>query len=869
VRAVRRLARLPIICRGVVLAALLPAGPGARADEWAARFRDPPAQVGMTAYWAWFGPAVSRDGIDRDLRNMHRAHVSGVTILPVYPLSADDPRRGVRNTPFLSPEFLALLHHAARRAAELGMTVDVTLGTGWPYGGPWITPDLAARRLQLRKAGAPLAPGDKVLATAGGDVFVSAPTRMQVKRAALGGEGLVLDHYNRAALHRHLEAAGVKLAAALKGTGVRAFWCDSLEVFDSNWTEDFPAEFRRRRGYDILPYLPLLFGGATPQARQVRRDYWRTLAELAEDEFFRPLQAWCHDRGVRLRAEPYGQPPVTLAACAHVDLPVGEHYEWRMLNATRWAASGGRLFGRDLIDAEAWTWAGIPNRFADSLEDLKRASDMHFVSGANSLMAVSYVHAPPGADPAYWVSYWGPWLNEAQPWWPHFPLLARYVQRVSWVLRQGRNVADVALYLPTDDVFAATPADRGLNLYFDVRERLHGGPIPEFGLKSAASGSTPVVATLLANGYAFDCVDSTTLPRARAGGGRLRMGHGDFGLVVLPGLVGMPLADLEQLAAFVSGGGSVIATRRLPKVAYGPSEDTPRLRRLVRQLFGPGRHGKGRAVLVADEGDAFAAALRDCLPPDLPLDRPDPDVAFVHRRLADGDIWFVANFAGEATVLTARFGGAGRGVEMWDPVTGDRGAGRDGHLPLNAFGSVVVRVTPRAAAGPAPAERLESNAVGIPGPWELAVPGEPPRTLPGPRGWTEFPGLQHFSGAGTYTTSLDLPGLAPGERLTLELGEVREVAEVVVNGHSAGVCWMRPHRLDITPHVRPGRNRIRVEVTNLLINRVLGGPPPDYAAVHRRFGPRFPDPVEWKQARPLPSGLLGPVRLLRTRPVHE
>jgi hypothetical protein len=820
----------------------------------------------MTAYWIWFGPSVTREDIDRDLRNMHQAHIGGVTVLPVYPLAVDDPGKGVRNHPFLSPEFLSLLRHAARRARDLGMTVDVTLGTGWPYGGPWVTPGHGARMIRLRKGDAPLAEREKVLRRSGGALVVATPTGMRVKRPAVGGEGLVLNHYDRAALQRHLEAAGDKLAGAVGAGGVRAFWCDSLEVYDANWTEDFPAQFRRRRGYDLVPHLPLLFGEATPRSRQVRRDYWRTLSELAVDEFYGPVQRWCHDRGALLRAEPYGQPPVALAACRHIDLPVGEHYEWRMLNATRWTASGGHLFGKNLIDAEAWTWTGIPNRFADSLEDLKVASDMHFISGANSLMAVSYLCTPAGSDPAYWVSYWGPWMNERQPWWPYFPLLARYVQRVSWVLQQGTPVADVAMYLPIDDVFAATPADRGLNLYFDVRERLHGGPIPEFGLKSALAGDTPVVSTLLANGYNFDCIDSSTLPQARLDGNHITMGLGRYAVVVLPGLRGMPLADLEQLAAFVAAGGTLIATRRLPDVAYGNAQaDTACLQKLVGEVFGPGRYGKGKALLARDERAAFRAALREALPPDLALEQPDADVAFVHRRLAREHLYFVANFSSRAKSLRASPPAPGRGVEVWDPMTGEMAARWDGRLHLDPFGSVVLRVRSGDPARPGPAALRELETVDLPGPWSFRALGFDAMTMARPRAWTEYDRWRNFSGKCTYETAFEVEPPKPGEHLVLDLGEVREVVEVVVNGKPGPVVWKRPYRAEVTPLLKPGRNVLQVHVTNLLINQVLGRPRPNYSAIHARFGQRFPDPAEWKECHPLASGLRGPVRLVRLR----
>ncbi|MEN6604374.1 MAG: glycosyl hydrolase, partial [Bryobacteraceae bacterium] len=680
---------------------------------------------------------------------------------------------------------------------------------------------------------------------------VSAPTRMMVKRASIGDEGLVLDHYNPRALRVHLDAAGEKLWDAVRGTGFRSFWCDSLEVFQANWTPAFLDEFQRLRGYDLKPHLNLLFGDATPEAAEIRHDFWQTLSELGAENFLKPLQQWCHAKGVQAQVEPYGQPPVSLGGFRYVDLPVGEHYEWRMFNASRWASSGGHLFGKNVIGAEAWTWTGIPNRFGDTIEQLKLASDMHFVSGINSLMGISYVYTPGSADLPGWAPYWGPLINHTQTWWPYFPYFSRYVQRVSWILRQGRPVSDVALYLPADDVWAATPASSALNLYFGVKERLHGGRAPEFGLKNAMVGDTPVISTVINNGYSFDAIDSATLPHARIEAGRLKMGLGDYRVVVLPHLEGMPLADLRKLAAFVKQGGYVVATKRLPRLAYGwktHKEDTAELQRLAKSMF-DGR----RAILVSDEREAFRQALLRCLAPDVQLEVPDHDVAFVHRNLPGEDYYFVANLGPHGKTLRTRFRAPGRRIELWDPMTGETGLAWDGTLRLDPFGSAIVRVSNGLPLPHRSVQRERQSIVLEADRWKVSFPESAAQGL---GDWTSSAATRFFSGSATYTVEADLK---PGSRVMLDLGEVREIAEVKVNGAPAGVAWKHPYRVDVSKQVREGRNLLEIKVTNLWINALLGMTEPDYSRLYARFGARFPAPAEWKQFKPYPSGLLGPV----------
>lgn len=835
----------------------------ARAGDMAPQFKEPPFSAAMTNYWVWFGPAVTREMVDRDLANMKQAHISGTVLLPVYPLSEDDPANGIRNLPILSDGHLDILAYAGKKSRELGMTFDVTLGTGWPYGGPWITPELAARMIRMRPATDKPKPGEELVATFGDKIVVAVPTGMVVKRASIGNEGLVLDHYNPKAIGRHLDVLGVKYAAALRGSGAR-FWSDSLEVFESNWTPGFLDSFKQKRGYDLAPKLDKLFDNPDDEARQLRHDFWKTLSELAAENYLRPLQQWCHENGTVLRGEAYGQPPVALDSWRFVDLPCGEHYEWRVFNASRWASSGGHLYGKNVIGAEAWTQLGYPNRFADSLEQLKFISDMHFVSGVNALMATGYYCTPPSVPAPGWLAYCAPWFNHHQTWWPYFPLLCRYIQRASFLLQQGKPVADIAIYLPVDDVFADTPASSPLNLYMTgVRDRLHGGGVGEFGLKKALTADTPVVSTLIKSGYAFDGIDSTVLPKMELADGHLRMGLCDFRVVVLPNLVGMPLADLKQLAEFVKSGGCVIATRRLPSVAYGRAyrQETEELRQQVKELFAKPTYGRGKALFAKDDGPGLRQALHACLAPDLQLASVDGDIGFVHRSLPDADFYFVANLDVREKALPATFRAAGPVIELWDAMTGEVRTGWDGTLRLAPFGSIFVRVakTASAAAKAPPASVPTTQPVA--GPWKLNI-AKKDLTLDRLVSWTDIEGMRNFSGTATYQTEVELdPSKTTLGRVVLDLGSVRDIAEAEINGRPAGVVWMRPYRLDVTGLLVAGKNAVTVKVTNLWINGLLGQPKPDYSKLNAKFGERFPNPQEWDLYKPLPSGLLGPVIL--------
>ena len=927
--------------------ALLSAGLAApwagRATQWeegtspSAGFFDVPNEYRMRMHWFVFGPAWEPGECRRQLAHMAEQHIGGVLVFPTYPIALDDPARGIKNLEFLSPEFLSVLRSVCESSRQLGLSVDIVLGTGWPYGGPSVSVEDGARLIRMSRVPSadPAAPpklgtGETRVAvlpdgsTGGAHVFTSAPTQMKVKRAALGAEGLVLDHYNRAALERYLHAVGDKLLSAVPRGGIRSIFCDSLEVYRASWTENLPAVFRSRRGYDLIPHLPALFAEAHPDARDLRCDFWRTLSEQVTDAFVKPLGEWAHERGVTTQVEAYGTPPANLASYQTVDTPVGEHYEWKEFCTSRWASSGAHLAGKRTILAEAWTWTGLPNRFSDTLEQLKLCSDLHFLCGMNALYGLTYAYSPEALGSPGWVPYFGPAVNHTSPYWRYFSHLADYVNRVSYVLQQGLPVADIALYLPEEDCMADAPPEE-LLMNWAVRDRLcSNGRPPEFRLKNALHFESNVVKTIVTNGYAFDGIDTFTLAGARVQDGRLRMGHGDYSVLVLPNLVGIDAESMKKIVEFVNRGGTVIATGRLPDTSWGldrREEKRAEVRRLTAQLFGKvqretsfseNRCGRGRAFFVTDELGSFRKALQAAQSPDIRFVEPSEHVSFVHRRMADREHYFLVNTSTEPQSLDAEFRVGDMVPELWDhrsgkiepmPVFEPTDAGVRMRFSLGPLESRIYTFVRGArqplalesslhlqAEGPAWTASAFSNGrfllrrkngfdaisvSGLPAPvvlvphWRLQFENSTiaPMELESLCSWTELKQARFFSGRGIYSAEFDSL-LEPGESLgvMLELGRVHETADVHVNGQPAGVAWMRPYRLDVSRLLHPGRNTLQVAVTNLLINKVLGDGPIDYSAVFARYGSRFRAGEEWDIVRePFTSGLLGPVQLVAYR----
>lgn len=849
-------------------------------------FQQPQDDSRIMMRWWWFGPSATREEVASELQRMKAAGIGGVELQATYPMAVDDPAHGFRNYRYLSPEFLDMVGFASRTAHDLGLRMDLTIGSGWPYGGPYIPMNLAATR--LRSESREVAPGrtsaarptpyegeqlvaaflargalgetevnsfreldlagDGALAIANDDgprtllFFFSSPTGQVVKRAALGAEGYVLDHYNQAAIATHLREAGDKLLGAAAPGSIHSIFCDSLEVFEANWTADFLAEFQKRRGYDLKPLLPLLEFDAGERSTNLRRDYGRTLTELFEDRFLAPVHDWARKNHVEFRMQDYGMPPASLSSYRYVDLPEGEGWPWRTLTSTRWAASAAHLYGKPVVSSETWTWIHSPAFRATPL-DLKAEADLHFLMGINQLVGHGWPYSPPQAGNPGWSFYAAGALDEQNPWWPVMPDLSRYLQRLSYLLRQGTPVVDVALYAPTEDVYALMKpvSTNRINLFERTGELIGPKIIPD----------------ILNAGFNFDLVDDGTLAQAATQ---------HYKVVVVPGATIIPAATKSWLLEFERKGGIAIA------IDHKPDGDWPDLE-------------------VVGEAD-LSHRLSTIAQPDLRLDGESKDIGHVHRQLTDADLFFVANTANIPHRVRARFRTKQPHAELWDPMTGNTEplVIRDGEIQLNLepYGSLVVAA--RSSPGSAPPAKTPAAAWAkdLSSGWSMTLgAGGPTQKVNLPYSWSSDPNTQYFSGSATFTKSVDLSAAeaasiwldfgaaAPAPRQALAAHSlrgysfaalltppIREAATIFVNDKRVGSLWAPPYKIDMTGLMTTGRNTIRVEVYNTAMNELAqGGRFANIEAVTEHYGLRF-KLQDFDNLKPLPSGILSPVKLV-------
>ena len=564
-------------------------------EQLRAGFLNPPPEARPMVRWWWFGPAVVKPEILRELQQMKADGIGGAELAFVYPEMLDDPAKDIRNLPFLSPEMLDAVTYAQAEGRKLGLRIDVTLCSGWPYGGPATSLAEAAGRLRTVEipvaAGATsvsaprLQEGESLISASlvdgtpslpparrGGAAapvaatwdagtaqpltgttfapagkgrvalfFVASHTKQQVKRAAVGAEGYVLDPFSHDAVATHLRAVGEPLVKAFGATPPYAIFSDSLEAYGADWTPKLPEEFRKRRGYDLLPHLAELAaaGTPTPAMEKVRHDYGRTLTELVNENYLTQLNDWAKAHGTKFRSQTYGEPAVSFSSQRLVALPEGEGPQWRAFSTLRWATSANHVFGNNVTSGETYTWLHSPVFRATPL-DMKAEADIDFIMGENQLIFHGWPYsAPAGGEPG-WSLYAAAALNDHNPWHPVMPAVTSYLTRISWLLRQGQPANQVAILLPTDDAWASFVP----------------GKVTVTGAMSKLV-SPELMSAILSAGYNVDFIDADAIES---------VGLGTHQVLVLPPTDRIPVGTLAAIAKFKAAGGKVITVGKAPSM---------------------------------------------------------------------------------------------------------------------------------------------------------------------------------------------------------------------------------------------------------------------------------------------------------------
>ncbi|MEZ0469880.1 glycosyl hydrolase [Luteimonas salinilitoris] len=744
------------------------------------------------------------------------------------------------------------------------------------------------------------------------------------------GHGLEIDKLDPEAVAFQFERSlgrMIREAGPLAGSTFDGILFDSFEGGFQNWTAAMPHAFARRKGYALLPWLPVLAGrvvGSVEKSEAVLWDFRQVIEEMFAEHYFGTMHRLAASHGMKIYSESQGGPITPMSANRHVDVPMNEF--WMPDVAPRAAkirmtTSAATFLGRRMVAAEAFTSRPEHGRYRNTPASLKRVGDHAFALGLNRFALHSFTHQPvTAAAPGFALGRYGAHFGRLNTWWPYAGAWIDYLSRSQFLLQQGHRVADVC-FLVDEDLGYALP---------DVVET----SLPGYDLEVA---------------YPAD-----VLAMSVRDGGVLEHPEGaSFRLLVTPemskGWVA-GIATLRKLAQLVEAGATLAGSHPLAPAGLGDLEHREEFDRLVGALWGglPARGFKAVGAGKVYAGLTPLEILRaEGVGPDLRWEAPMEQLRFIHRRTSDADIYFVFNDSDRPREARLEVRQPGRLPEIWDPA---RGARADAPMFASTASGVTVPVQlepwestflvfrkplpPRwiSDAGAAslnladrPGTLLTQDRsvqlhlsdrsrrdvrlpvlpapVPVEGAWEIEFPklggSARFRRVEELASWTEDPdpAVRHHSGTAIYRTRFDLPRQPAGAVAILDLGRVADIARVMVNGHDAGIAWNPPFRLDVTRYLHPGANRLEIHVANRWINRLIGD---EAVAVDVEYQKKGTSPFtdgrlltlpawiyrpearhEWPRSSfttwkhyeadsPLvPSGLLGPVRIEWWQPVPK
>lgn len=693
--------------------------------------------------------------------------------------------------------------------------------------------------------------------------FASVPTAQRVNAGAGREPQLVMDHMNSEAFAAHAKRVGdsaVPILGEYLGDGLRAIFCDSLEVrANLFWSDDFPAEFRRRRGYDLTRYLPILkmtsrsepFGEFVDMpvfeiedvGSQVRHDYRLTVSELMNERFYSQFNKWAHDHKLLSRTQAHGAPTDVLLTYGEADIPETEDlFGGGGYDFLKMAASAAHVYGRSIVGSESFVWANAV--YQTTPEKIKVAADELLTAGVNAIVYHGFPYILPEIPPPGWHPFSGifsgPYssqCNELNPFWPHFEQLNAYISRVQYISQAGKNIAAVALYR---------------------NDLVHGAneqpPAPKLNQ------------AMMDAGYNYDHINADSLLHCTIRDRVLvTQGGASYRGLVFPEVQAIDAALAEKLAIFADAGLPVIFTGETPLSADGMlnhARDTERVMSAMKQIR------QCRNAWFASDREEALALLQKSVNPNVRFR--SEALAFIQKRIGNLNAFFLRNRTDAVQRLVAEFE-AGGAPELWDPWTGRitaaanyrrKGDWVEIELEMEAYASALIvfdpgKSLPDVNAALKKRALVRTQEIGADG-WKLTAIGMIPsgkiatirRDLPALLDWSMDDELRGFSGRGVYTATFHRDAADAHRQIILDLGDVKDVAEITVNGQSAATLLLRPYRADISEFVKPGENQLQVTVTNALFNSMVLREPRPF-----RAGPTE-NPSGLKS-----GGLIGPVQL--------
>lgn len=833
--------------------------------------------------WWWMGSAVNAADLRTNLTKYSEAGLGGVEIVPIY------GAKGYENfyISYLSPKWMEMLDTTIGISKKLNMGVDMAVGTGWPIGGPQVTTEDAASKLQIQEyklsSGQSLAERIRINdpkqlnaklqalmaygsngeildlmpnLTSNGSLEWTAPqgewqlyaaflgkTLQKVKRAAPGGEGFSFDHFSSQALQNYFK----KYDTAYRGKipAVRSYFNDSYELFGANWSPSFFEEFRKRRGYDLKKYLrEFNSNDSTDLVSGIKSDYRQTMADLMLENFSNKFTAWAHSKNALSTNQAHGSPGNLLDLYAAVDIAETETFGssyFPILGLRRDSAdvqdvdpdpvmmkfpsSAANAIGHKLVSCETFTW--LTEHFKTSWAQCKPEVEKIFLSGINHVFFHGTTYSPADAPWPGWLFYASVNFVPNNSMWPHLPALTNYITRCQSILQQGKPDNDVLLYWP---VYDAWQNSKGKDMPF----RIHN--IDDW---LQPTSFYKAVHKLQQEGYSVDFVSDKMIQQSEYKNEQITItdSGGTYKTIVIPATRFMPVETFKKLITLAQKGAKIFF-ESLPEDVPGLHEHQERKEELLSLLSGYSSDEVKNTYKIFSIGTGeiivsrifYRMLVRKAILPDLLT---GTGLQYIRRKNGDDDWYYVVNHtAGEIDTLTW-LQSQKENVYFLDPQTGRTGIAYKGEhnkirIQLKPGESIFIKCTSVPAQNIAGWQynNVHSFILTLTNKWKVVFTAGGPelpaaKTITQLSSWTEWNDttLNNFSGTAVYSSSFDLK-TKEQKKYILDLGKVCESAKVWINGKAAGIAWSLPYELEIGNLLKKGRNEIKIEVANLMANRI-------------------------------------------------
>lgn len=699
------------------------------------------------ARWWWLGSAVDEENLSYNMEEYARAGLGELEITPIYGVQNNEENE----LSFLTPEWMRALEYTQTKGDEVGIRIDMSTGTGWPFGGPETSQYDAATKaifeqytiqggkaLELaiavsNKKDAPSSTLHKVMVYQGnkhidvtkkcdekGVLRWQAPegewqvialfvgkTRQAVKRAAPGGEGYVIDHLSKGAVKRYLS----RFEKAFKASGTPApnnFFNDSYEVYGADWTPDFLEQFARRRGYRLEHYFREFLDPERPDITcRIVSDYRETVSDLLLENFTDQWTDWAHRMGSITRNQAHGSPANLIDTYAAVDIPECEGFglsEFGIkglrrdsltrkndsdLSMLKYASSAAHISGKPLVSSETFTW--LTEHFRTSLSQCKPDMDLMFVSGVNHMFFHGTPYSPREAEWPGWSFYASINMSPTNSIWRDAPAFFDYIGRCQSFLQMGKPDNDFLVYLPVYDLWNE---QKGRLLTFDIHK-----------MQRVAPKFIATVNEICNNGYDVDYISDRFVRTTRCVDGQLiTSGGAAYKAIIVPGVKRMPADVLAQLEKLARNGATVVFIGGMPEdvPGYGNLEARRkvfnkalgRIKPITDTLETIYQLGKGRVIIGQDYRETLA--LCGVQPEEV---KTKHGMQFIRRRNDKGHHYFISALQPEGVDGWVTLSVNDADAMIFDPVTGEKGRaatrtsgkGLQVYLQLNSGQSLIVQ----------------------------------------------------------------------------------------------------------------------------------------------------------------------------------